>query len=289
MFGSVNVNAQQPTNLNVFPAVIETNLDPGQSYKTSLVITNNSDKPLPVELEADSLLRPEEVIDIERINEYDASKWIDIEQTSLALEPGETKKIGLQINAPNAAKPGGRYAEIIIKELRLQSPRATSSSAVIRPQIKVPVLANISGEAKKELLLEVGDKFPGFIGFNSTLSTQLTIANTGSTHLLPTVKFLAQKSGDIISSYQYSPGLILPNTKRTFNVAWQPGLPIGIYSLNTQVSYEDGNFIESALEKALVFFPLWIIASLFVVSMVGGFLLAKRHNIKRAVNILLNR
>lgn len=287
---SANAQTQQPaSDITVFPALYEIATEPGNTKNETLLIVNNSKQPLPVQLEVRSIISADEIIDLTKRSQFDASRWVKLETSNIALESGETRRLSLNISVPKNASAGGHYAEIVIKKLVLENDQSSNeTNTVLVPQVKVPLLISVAGETKEELIIEADDMFPGFIGFFGTLNTNISIANTGTSHVLPAISIDVYKNGQLIKSEPTSPGLILPNTKKSFNLNWKPSLGVGFYELKVKASYgNDGNFVESKPEKAFVFFPFWGIITLFGVSIILGFLLAKRQNISKAVKVIV--
>lgn len=292
LFGAIfTVQAQEEapaSDITVFPALFEISAEPGETKKTTLLVVNNSEQPLPVQLETKSLITADKIIDLSKRSQFDASRWVKIDTKNIALKPGETKKVKVEIKVPKNATPGGHYAEIIVKKLVLQNTsQRDKTNTVLIPQVKVPLLITVAGDASEELILEAGDYFPAFIQKFGSLKTKLAIANTGSTHLLPTVTIQVLRSKEIIQEVDYTPGVILPNTKKDFIVNWKPEVPIGTVDLRIKTTYgADSKSLETKPEKAVVFFPIWLIVLLFALSGTIGFLAAKKQNISKAIKVL---
>jgi uncharacterized membrane protein YpjA len=64
-------------------------------------------------------------------------------------------------------------------------------------------------------------------------------------------------------------------------------LGLGFYELRASVTYgTDTKSLQTEPESVLVFVPIWAVASIVITSALAGFLIAKRHNLKKALAVL---
>lgn len=289
------VAAEEPSplpesNLTVFPALIEISGELGHAQEETLIIVNNSDEPIPIVVEVKSLIPADEILDLSKRSEFDASRWIDVNPKYVAIKPGETVKIAIEMQIPENATQGGHYAEIVIGRYTLgASSTIDKTQTVIIPQLKVPVLINAGDDPVEELILEAGDIFPKFLHKINKTNTKIAIANVGNTHTLPNITIKLLKNEEVLQAESYSPGIILPNTKKAITAKWAPKVPIGIYKAQADVRYgTDSKVVSSKQETIIVFYPVWVILLVLLVVITLMYLFMKRKNITAAFKALKN-
>lgn len=287
---SIPAIAQRSENsaITVFPAILEIPSVKGEISKSKVVITNNSDKPLPLTLEVTSLIPADAIIDLSKRSQFDASRWVDIAPKNIALDANESKTIDIAITIPDNATAGEHYAEISVKELRLETEKKGTADQTILPQVKVPVFIQLEGETKEELLIESGDKFASIHQLRSAYTTAFTVANTGNTHLLPTFTIQLAKDGKILQRESFVPGILLPNTTKSVRHSWTPDVPIGRYSISIEANYGDNGKTSSLPENTFVIFPFYVVVFSVFVICIGAYLFIKRKRLKNAFKALTN-
>ena len=289
---AVAEQAQDTTaGLSVFPAIIEMSGDPGQSNKVNLNITNTTQTPLPVDLDVRSLVPVDSIIDLSRRVDFDASKWIKLDTSQFALEPNATKTITVTIEIPDTALPGGHYAELYIKSLQIQtSVNNQPAQTRLIPEIKVPVLVRVSGDAKEELSIKQENAFPATIQNRMPLTTTVSIANTGTVHLLPTIAVQLWKGDILAQETLINPFIVLPNTVKTVELPWTPDVSSGLYKATVELRYGTNQQADSLSKESILVFPPWYVvfgipASLVVII----YLVIKRRNITAAIRVLIGK
>jgi uncharacterized membrane protein len=275
--------------LSVFPAIIELNGDPGQAIRQDLTITNTTQASLPVDLAVRSLIPIDSIIDLSRREQFDASKWISLQTEQFALEPGASKKIEIITNIPNDATPGGHYAEVYIKSLQIQtSVNNKVAQTRIIPEIKVPVLIKVSGDAKEELTIKQQNVFPATAQKGMPLTTTISIANTGTVHLLPTISVQLLKGDTITQETIINPFIVLPNTVKTIELPWTPNVSSGLYNATVQIKYGTSQQTQRLSPESLFVLPaLYFVIGLPLLVISVVYLIIKRRNIKLAIKTLI--
>ena len=171
-----------------------------------------------------------------------ARTFITLDNTSLHLEPGSKQTVTANITLPSNVGAGGRYAIIYIHALPGKGKSFTT--AVI-----VPVLITVSGtnltETGSITNVNVGDVTVG-----QPITVTTTLKNTGNYHYYGTVNEvnITDANGNILASNSTQPSAyaIIPGNTVEFTI--QPdlkNLPLGTYTVNSEVLLDDGRVLDN--------------------------------------------
>lgn len=280
--------AQDTTDsaLTVFPAILDVPSAKGQSAQSSFTITNNSDRPLPLALEVSSLLPADAIIDLSKRSQFDASRWVNTTPAFLAIDTGQSKEISVAITVPEDATAGDHYAEIAVKELRIDSDTRSGVAQSIIAQVKIPIFIQLGGDTKQELIIESGDTFRPLYQQRTTHTTTFRVANTGTTHLLPSFNLSLTQGGETIQTETFTPGIILPNTTKTISHSWTPQVPVGTYDIGITAHYGTDKIARMDPERTGVVFPLYLLAIGGIILCIAGYIFVKRKHLNAALHAL---
>ena len=245
--------------IGVSPHTFELDVLPGQSSEEQIKIINQSEVPLPMtakmvnfsaEDETGQMLFDESLQDIS----INPSLWFKIENPDFILDPGEVEKIKFQIQVPENAEPGGRYAVMIFKP-SLPSFYFKEEALVKNiPEIGVLFLISVkrfSLEPEVEQKLEIVEfsvakekrilalenflsRTLGAVAFasdfeiveNSYLNFILKIKNNDIYHIRPSGRLLIYNwFGKRVGEAEVPKLTILPGKTRLFPVEFKPEVP----------------------------------------------------------------
>jgi len=128
-FGVICFGRQEEIKLAVAPEIFEIEVERGEVLRDEIKIFNQSKIAIPIETSITNFGSQEETGTITFFEEpqkkkgsnndsdisYNARKWIKIKNPNFILDPGEKKEIEFEVNIPENAEPGGKYAVILLK------------------------------------------------------------------------------------------------------------------------------------------------------------------------------
>lgn len=237
-------------DLSVSPPFVSLITDPGKEVGSEFAITNNNNfrEYLKITIAKYESSGGEVVLsDIKEGDEF--ASWISFSENEFTVDPGERKTVKFTLSPPEEARLGYYYAIIVS---RIQEDANPNASALISGSPAVSVLLNVtSPNAKREIQLAdfTTDKF-----FYEYLPAQfqITVKNTGNIHVVPVGDiFIDSTRMKEVSNILVNEGRgnVLPNSERTFTVAWDDAFVRRVPKLDesgTVITDKDGNTVYKA-------------------------------------------
>lgn len=169
---------------------------------------------------------------------YSLSSWITTKiEEFTALNPGEIKKITLQLRVPRGEK-GGRYGVIVFEALPFNLPQGKVAMGIRSGTLvflTIPRTEEIKGTIDDIISSTDGKEF------------KIIFQNTGNIHYKTEGSLIIKsEDGRVLHRIRFpedKPSLILPQGKREFLVLWdkRDPLPEGNYILEARISSWVGN------------------------------------------------
>ena len=249
-------------------------LDPGESYQTSVTIsnpgTNSTDFSYKVEVTPFYVDENYQSIFEEYENYSQIVDWITLDSPDTgSIEPNESREILFTINVPSWAPGGGQYATIMVSS----DGSAANDGMVINEKVAMGhiIYAEITGKTSKQgefLEMSVpGFIFSGYIGGNSS------IRNTGNTHgeAKYTLQVFPLFSSEEIYSNTDNPHThyIIPG--RTYydnGTVWPETPAIGVFNVVYTAEYEG---ITKQVSKMVIKCPIYLL--FLVLAVVAGIII----------------
>ncbi len=191
----------------------------------------------------------------------DAYKWVQFDQPSYSIKPGQTIEVGYTIRVPNNATPGGHYGVLFAET---QPSGSVNGTAIIRKKRVGAILyTTVNGDVTTSGSYK-GATVP-FFQFKAPLAISQRVSNEGNTDfavkhnvvvsdLFGNVKFRSDKEQSV-----------LPNTTRELVNDWTNPQWIGLYKVDQRAEFLDTK--ESSSDYVLLV-PIW--AYLTLVLFIGG-------------------
>jgi GxxExxY protein len=275
-FKSLVSAQQQEIKFSVAPEIFERTVKRGDELSEKIKIRNNSNAPLPMEVITTNFGSQEESGTITFYEEppvqgetpldnkhltgqgednisFNPRKWIEIENPNFILDPGEVEEVGLKINIPEGAEPGGHYA-VILFEPKLPSFYFEEGAVKTIPKVGVLFLfsVEVEGIKKVEEPLTIAEfnipenfhlkRLENLLGsINEALAAKneefsivetshlpftLRIKNNDIYHAKIEGKLtIAKTNGKIVGETEIKETTILPHRTRKFPVEFTPNLP----------------------------------------------------------------
>lgn len=290
----------QNYNIEVSPAKVNLEVEPGETYTQTFRVGNysGSEKTLyfytqdfTVENEEGTPLFLENA-DPENLS-YSLTKWVKISEESLTLENEEVKEIEVEISIPDEAESGGHYAAFFTQT---ENPQTIDTSAIGSVgRIASLMLVNVPGDVEENIeLKEFFTNKKYYFESEPKIEFTTTLANEGNVHAIPTgVIFVSGgknfKNKNII--YNQKQGAVLPNAPdrkitESFVANTLGNLPpVGKFKANLLVKYGNQNYeINSQTEFWLLpakFLAVVTLIALAVIFMVWRTLLSFKKRDQR--------
>jgi len=262
--------------LTLSPLRTELNLSPGTSINGYLKITNSTDKPMTVDLNAEEFKVINPQYDYEFIAESGVARWVSFEPSEVIIKAGASKKVKYTVGAPLTAELGGYYISMFASAAVGSPGDAGNSQQRLASLLYITVSSDVLGAVTRAghilslsspwLMVDKG-------------AWGITIQNGGTTHFRSdySVK-IEDLFGGKVSDNQNS-ALILPNTIRAISGELpSPSIP-GIYKVIYTVGLGD---TPSVVETHyMLFLPIWAITIITAVIVACGYRLYRKMYKKR--------
>lgn len=153
LLGAIPVaHAQAPEGIEISPAVIEDRVNPGETYRFAIKVTNRSDIEKTFYLGAQDISGLDErgvplFVEDGQPTEYELSSWVRLPQDSIVIGPGETKSVPYVINVPQSASPGAHFGGVF---LDVRPPRLRTIGAGIGMRTGSLINLRISGDVQED-------------------------------------------------------------------------------------------------------------------------------------------
>lgn len=276
------VRAEEPTKtpLSVSPAIAEWILAPGESQQKSILVANNSDKPLLISAVIKSFDVQQKLSSAESAI-YDASKWFTINEPDFIVQPHDHHATTVTLHLPKDASVGGHYATLYFRQL---SQATATSGAMAVGQVGAHMFIVAKGQIKPALRADDPVQLSVKDGVR-TLS--VTLQNTGNVHVLPVGTIVVKDWRGKERRFPIEYGIILPHTKRTYSVTLTGMPPLGWFSADVDIMYNNTPLPTSNTRSVF-----WILpeANVVIIFLILAVIVAKgygnRDRILRAIRAL---
>lgn len=278
----LGARAQAPgAGIGLSPAVIEENVEPGQSKRYIINVSNLSGNDqlyyvyardivdvksggVPVYAEAD----------LDKTG-YELSDWVVLDVSEVNVPAGGQVPISFTVNVPTSATPGSHFGALF---LSVDPPRLRSTGAAVGYQVANIITLRVAGEAVEaaEIRQFSTDRY---VYGGTNVNFDLRIENKGNVLLRPTGPLeITNMFGKLVAQFDFNDTAagVFPKTTREFTFPWQDdGIGFGRYVARVSPVYGDSgrNTITSTVSFWIL--PMNIIGpalgALFVVLLVVYF------------------
>lgn len=215
--------------LSITPPLFKINMDPGETWSSTIKLVNNNTFPVTVYAE---------VLDFKSgaaggvefikdsaggVNKGSLSGWVEINREPVIIEPLQSVELPFFIKLPADASPGGHYAAILAGSKPPEG-KAEGSEIKISSLLASLLLVRVSGA-----VVEQGEirEFSVDKNWSGDLSTKLKVVfmNTGNTHLQPAgeikiTNMWGEQRAVIKIDKKSSFGNVLPNSAKEWEFEW---------------------------------------------------------------------
>jgi hypothetical protein len=232
--------------LSVSGALLEWDLNPGESYVHTIGLTAPSAMDVSINLAGlghalDGGIDP--LTPQEDTGLFTARPFISLNKTSLHLEPDVKQEVKATISLPAGIAPGERYADVFIMQAD------TDSEGVgVLVGTNIPIIIKTPGYTPVRTGSITGLSIPTtYTG--KTLDIKTTFNNTGNCRITSAKNKVRIKDSSNNIKWQNeieisSPSL-LPNFPRLMDIKNNTGLNTGSYTLTSEITQADGTLLDT--------------------------------------------
>lgn len=185
----------------------------------------------------------------------DAYKWVQFDQPSYHIEPGQSIDVPYTVRVPKGTTPGGHYGVLFAET----QPSGDTQGNVVKRTKRVGAIlyTTVKGDVRTGGSLE-GVDVP-FFQFNHPLTTAQRVKNTGNVDFTATTTMNVY---DLFGGLKFKTAReypILPNTTRRATVEWPDASWIGLYRVELTTSFLD---TKSTSTQYVLMIPIWVYLTL---------------------------
>ena len=265
-------------------------LKPGEKKQITLKVYNTSKMPVKIMSLAEDFVigedgaTPQPVETNDQNNRWSLKNWITIVPNSQTIKAGETGAVGVVIEVPKDALPGGHYAMVLhLPDVRKNVVGSTSKDTAISQRVGTLIYVVVDGPVMEEAFIR-DLKIPQFQEFGP-VPYSFIIDNNSDVHLKPKLTFNVYNIwGKRIYSEAIDSMNIFPKDSRAFkNGLWNQIWGFGRYKGEIVAIY--GSQSSTKIVGAFFWlFPLKLVLGIGVIIMtlIGMGVAIRRHLIHRS-------
>jgi len=259
IFASTSLAADD--GIQISPLSYNFEINPGESQKASINITNLNDEAIDFVAEVEPFYGVSEDgapdFSGEGLGEgvVDLVDWISFSDSSKqgSILAKEERKIDFTINVPQDAEPGGHYAAVFAKQVKKSAEGGTELGVASR--VGTLILVSVPGDVVQSAKI-TSFEYPVF-AWSGPIEFDLKVKNTGSVHFdsssLVKMNSLLGKANEI----NMGTHTILPGSTRSFEGKTVGKYPFGYYSLVASATAGEGDVAQDS--GYIVAIPLIIV------------------------------
>jgi len=264
------VSAQDVSGIKVQPSLIEERVDPGDTYLSTLQITNLSSQEHTFYIVKRDIsgLSPEGqpiFAGDQEVTGYEVSSWIDISDVPIVLKSNESKKIPFSIVVPEDAGPGGHFGGIFFS---LQGERPEEIGTGVGFQVGSIINLKISGDITEELQIREFATDKNIYGFPKVLFTT-RIKNLGNILVRPRgLLEIVNFWGDEVAVLRIndSGAAVFPDSIKQFESTWE-GSKFSFGRYQAILSFVYGDEVSRTVFSSISF---WVLPLNIILPVGGG-------------------
>lgn len=278
---AVSAQTTSAVALTITPPFFELNVNPGDSWASSIRVVNTNAADLPIRASVTGFAPSDDqghgnFIDPSMLtNDPNAlANWIVLSNPAVTVPRDGAIDVPFSITIPRDASPGGHYAAVMIGTAPTGG--ASGSHLGVSSFISALIFVRVSGDIKEAGSIE--EFSTDHSSYESPdVQFALRFANTGNVHVRPVGQIqiynaFGKERGKIDINQDGNLGYVLPSSTRRFDVAWHSDmslLDIGQYTAVVTLAY--GNNGEKSVSETTTFWILpiknmigWLLGGLLI-------------------------
>lgn len=271
------LNVDNENDFVVEPGKTEIFLNPGESIKKNVSITNRSNRKVSFSIKIEDFVGTEDSNDPIKLlgdeaGAYSLKNLVKPEIEEFTLEFGEKITIPVEVSIPTTAEPRGYYGAIVISnkpDIEAQASGASGAEGKTRliSRIGSLLLVRVNGLGNESGRLEdlkiLGPK--KWFYEKKPTGFEILFRNDGNVHLVPYGKiFIKNMLGKTVDELPVDAYFALPDSLRYREVQWTDGFAFGRYTANLSLYRGYGNKFD---EDKVVF---WILPWKILLAIFAG-------------------
>jgi hypothetical protein len=261
--------ASTQPGLSVSPVANQLTVSTGTPNSSQITIGNTTDKEMNVQLSVKQF----NVAPLSYNFQFrtPVNNWIQLDQTSIMVKPGESKQILYDVLVPKGASPGGSYYAIIAST---QIPGSAVSSTI---QASSLLYITINGNLVRTSVLR-NSSIPHFVTADH-VDYKFDVENTGNVYF--TAIFFGQLQS-IFGGFpeNNSTHLLMPGAPRTITGSVASPTWPGIYQITYGYKVDFANIIISQ-STYIVYMPPWSFVALVLIILLAIYSWQQRSKHKK--------
>lgn len=257
---SVYADEQPEYRLQVSPATLSLDLEPGKITTASFQVQNTGTKSFrfKVEVSPYSVVDEAYTADYESASAYtDLEKWVTFSREEGEVQPGGSEEVAVTVTVPKDVPAGGQYASVMVSMVD-EGVEGDGMAISMTKRIGIVMYSTVEGNTRKEGKV-VENKIASF-RFQPPIAATSLIENTGNVHATATytLQVFPLFSSEEVYSNEDEPEkrTILPETKRYNEVAWEGAPALGIFKVRQTIDFLGQ---QSVTEKIVFLCPIWFL------------------------------
>lgn len=239
------------STLRVSPLRSDVEVNPGESRKVKVTVTNPTDQPIDVLPVVNDFVAQDEdgtpalLLNDDSHANHHSFKRLTKAIDSVTIPAKESHSIEVEISTPPSLEPGGYFGVVRL------TPADTSGGQVnMSASVASLILMRVKGDAPERLNLTNFDvqqqgNSKRMLFDSDNLSILVRFENTGGVQLSPTGKISVMKSGDVVFETDFNDkiqhDLVLPNSARRWNIPIEGLGGMGLYTATATFTYGSNN------------------------------------------------
>lgn len=261
---SAPVSAVDAESMTISPVALPHTVDAGSTVQDKFTVINDGN----TEYDFIVYAAPYSVSNYSYNPDYislkdntDAFQWVQFDQTSWTLKPGDRIDIPYTLRIPADAAPGGHYGVLFAET---QPTEADGTQILRKKRIGTVLQMTVNGD-----YITAGkttDTMIDWIQFSPPLTAIARIENTGNVDFKATTIMRAK---DVFGNTKYqaaSENTVYPKTIRDVKPAWDKAPWLGLYKVELETKVLDKSQIS---EQFVLIAPKWLLIVLALV-LTGG-------------------
>lgn len=239
------------STLRVSPLRSDVEVNPGESRKVKVTVTNPNDQPIKVSpVVNDFVAQDENGTPALLLNDNSHANHHSLRRLTQSIEPitvpaKESVAIEVEISTPQVLEPGGYFGAV-----RFTPTPANGGNVNMSASVASLILLRVKGDAPERLNLtnfdvqQQGDS-KRMLFNSSDLSIMVRFENTGGVQLSPTGKVSVMKSGQVVFESDFNNkvqhDMVLPDSARRWSIPVDELSGLGIYTATATFTYGQKN------------------------------------------------
>ncbi len=231
--------------IGIKPAKIEEGMEPGQSKKYSMTVTNLSD------VQEKYYIFTRDITGVQdggvpvyaeegaEKTGYELTQWITLDTEEVVLEPGQEKEIQIVIDVPEFATPGSHFGAVFVSKT---SPKLRKTGASVGYQVANIITIRVAGDAVVNAQIRQFST-GNYIYGDTKVDFHAKIENEGTVLVRPVgpleIYNMFGKRVEVLT-FNEKKAAVFPKSTRKFDITWEDEGPgFGRYQAVLSLVYGD--------------------------------------------------